>query len=261
MWMQDAPVSADMLHALGKEAPSQVAIPQAVPAIFTLQKRFDLPEETEGIDHVEASAYYPEKRFATGEVDEERYDRAHAILIGKEVPEDREEAVACIADMYPDLKNLIRLTEDERWAMKESEKKFTHALRDFVKKLILFTQGTDRVMDFAGRQNIVFFREENVHNKNTEWSVKLLDAIQPEAHLTMNELVASSKLILDRVRRMGREYANELESGMALNPLNTLRIINALAILADIPERYEIPELKRIHPATWRNGMKQQFLQ
>lgn len=256
MLIRDVPVSSDLIKKMDPSLEGvNYPLPYSIPALVNVQRRFDLPENGEGDTFVSLTGYYPEKIFFKHVNDrknaDRRYDIAHDTLVGKHVNAKPEEVKKCVLDLYPELGMVSRLvSEDLKYA--EEDREFTRALRKTVKAMIAFSRETLVVLDLAGRNNVVLIKNSD------DWELKMLDALPLE-----DTALTSLQEVIDDVTERGRddeEYSlSYKEVGQAFNPLNTVRVINALALLAGADERIELEGLKEIPASAWRHGFAARY--
>ena len=229
--IQDVPVSRDVVERLYPGWLREgTAVPPTLPAWVAFQRRLEFdPEKT-----VSLTGYYPEQRNRGEERTEELdnvYDVGHDILIGKETDLDPEEQRNIVLDMYPELQKVAKKAERNPG--------FTKKLQETVRKLISYTETTMTALDLAGSNNVVLMQGEK------SWDLKMPDAL-PIEDLTTDDLQQASKEL-----KRGRHLTEENES-RSLNVLNTVRVINALALLAGVSERLRVEGLDAVPASTWR---------
>lgn len=240
--VRDVPVSKEVVDALKPGwMPDTLDVPGTIPAWINVQRRLEMP----GDRTVSLNGYYPEsprKLLHRGDVDEERvYDLGHEILIGKDIPDlDDEERRAIVLDMYKDLHRVAEKAEDDP--------AFREKLADTVRKMIAYTEETENVLDLAGRNNVVLTEGEK------GWDLKMPDALFA-GDMTLHGLD-------DAIRRHAKgEKLLTRHAQSALNPLNTVRVINALAIIAGIPDRLRVHGLENVPAEVWRKNLAKIFEQ
>lgn len=229
--IQDVPVSRDVVERLYPGWLSErTAVPSTLPAWVAFQRRLEFdPEKT-----VSLTGYYPEQRNRREERTEEFdnvYDVGHDILIGKETDLDPEEQRNIVLDMYPGLQKVGEKAD--------SDPGFTEKLQETVRKLISYTETTMTALDLAGKNNVVLMQGEK------GWELKMPDAL-PVEDLALDDLQHASNAL----QRGG--HLTEKDASTPLNVLNTVRVINALALLAGVPERLRVDGLDAVPASTWR---------
>jgi hypothetical protein len=242
LMVRDVPLTRQVIEQFDPRFTSvNVPLPDHIPAWVSIQKHLELPKEKT----VSLNGYYPEYylNHAKGAVDriakERKYDDAHDALVGYEPldgePVDHLEQVEKILDMYPTLVSVgIQILQDPT---------FKTALQKAVRDMIAYTKGTGIAMDLNGQNNVLLLEE------NGEWKLKMPDPLFSGDQPKMADLeYAASSLEKD-------EDLQDAVVRRVFNPLNTLRVINALAILAEIPDRLEIPGVRDIPPRRWRENI------
>lgn len=248
--VRELPVNRAVMH---KHRPGYLrpkdAVPETVPALVTVQRGIELdPKQT-----VSVTGYYPESPkgpLATGHVSEEEYAYAHQLLIndpsvrseGEPGEEERKKEFDVIRRMYPEIWEMRRHKDDES---------FRAALKAAAAQFIAFTNKTGLMLDLAGHNNVVLTK------KGDEWELKLLDVIPPDKEVTMEQLEeVAEKLFYE-------EDVSPQDQGVdALNALNTIRFANALAIIAEIPDRVLVPEIiQQVSPEQWRALLKDVWME
>lgn len=240
--VRDVPVSKDVVNALKPGWVSDaLEVPDTIPAWINVQRRLEMPAEKT----VSLNGYYPEsplKLMHRGDAEEEHvYDVGHDILIGKDVSDlDDEEKRAIVLDMYKDLHRVAEKAEDDP--------AFREKLADTVRKMIAYTEETENVLDLAGKNNVVLLEGEKA------WELKMPDA------LFAGDMTLHGLDVAIRRHEKGEKLLNQ-HAGSALNPLNTVRVINALAVIAGIPDRLRVRGLENVPAEVWRKSLAKVFEQ
>ncbi|OGL74523.1 hypothetical protein A3E39_00690 [Candidatus Uhrbacteria bacterium RIFCSPHIGHO2_12_FULL_60_25] len=237
LMVRDIPVSKAVIRRLDPTVLDAVTdLPDTVPAWVAVQRRLQFPEG----DVVSLNGYYPESPTALldpkDEDAQEVYDEAHDFLVGRGFTrKTREDELLLAFNMYRNLEQV--------WDRMSGDAAFASKLKETVKQLVAFTNETGMVLDVAGRNNLVLLK------KDGEWTLKLPDALLPDDRLNMRQLErAAGKL----------ETGSKLDSldlSYVMNCLNTVRYINALAIVAGIPDRVNVPGVKDVPASRWRGEM------
>lgn len=234
--VREVPVSREVIRQLRPSAEPEGEIPPTIPAWVSIQRRLAIdPERT-----VMLQGYYPEAAIERADEPGAEalalYDKGHDLLVGRRGTEDmpHEEQESAAIGMYPKLKAVKRRMADP---------KFSASLRETTKRLVDFTNETGMPLDVVGKNNVFLFEGEQ------GWEVKMPDALYPELHLTMSDL---SKFADELERDKGLDI---YDSVRAMNLLNTVRYVNALAIVAGIPDRVAIPKLKMVPGYVWREAL------
>jgi hypothetical protein len=200
-----------------------------------LQRYLDLPKDKT----VSLTGYYPESSYNRYHKDQKKrlasiYEPAHDVLIGKSVDHlDPEEERQLILDMYPGLHAVAEKVEDDST--------FAAALQSAVKNMIRYTNETRVALDLAGGGNVVLVQGER------GWELKMPDPL-PLGDFTLEDIVVASRQV-----RRGDVMDASVTNANVFNALNTVRVINALAILSGLPEeaRLRIPELSEVPASAW----------
>jgi hypothetical protein len=150
-----------------------------------------------------------------------------------------DDALNQVLEFYPTFHKLIERIENDD--------AFKVQLQETTRQLITYTKKTSVALDFFGSQNILLMKNEK------GWELKLPDPF-------LND---------DCRMYVLRDAAAKLKQGIPLTPserfgslvaLNALRAINALAMIADIPDRLEAPEgVADIDPLVWRKELAQNY--
>ncbi|MFA5186017.1 MAG: hypothetical protein WC551_06010 [Patescibacteria group bacterium] len=202
------------------------------PAWISVQRRIELdPEKTFSL-----TGYYLEA--ISNAIEPELYDKAHSVLSqGDNNGYSPEEELDIALEAMEDL--------DELPAQMELDPEFKSKLQETARDLIKFEGETGIILDLAGNNNMVLVQEKG------GWHLKMPDVLFTDDSIAMHSLKSAA----ERIRR-----GEELDFGLALKCyyiLNTVRVINALAVISGIPERLRIKELQDIDPETWRKNFKQ----
>ena len=119
---------------------------------------------------------------------------------------------------------------------------FVDALQDLVRTLIRYSKDTGIPLDVMGDDNIVLTETEK------GWRPRLLDPLPIDDYSFTDFGIAAH----------GAKSAKALDGrtlGGVYNGMNTVRVINALAILSGVPDRLIIEDLKETSAAGWREIM------
>ncbi|MDQ7815226.1 MAG: hypothetical protein RDU25_05500 [Patescibacteria group bacterium] len=235
------PVTDSLIMALKAERLVQgMDLPKELPVWTCVQRKIKKPEgQTYSLN-----GYYPESKVKFGRSwsreDIETYDAAHDVLFGGPLSElDQASQEKWVLLEYPELLPL--------WQAKIGDPVFKKELQQVVKKLIAYTQETGELMELAGAENLVLLKEK------AGWQVKLFDAL-PMKGVSMESLRGiTAKLKSGRSLTLQQRY-------VAMNGLNTLRFINALALIAEVPERMVEPDVMAVPAETWRQEIAKIFV-
>jgi len=211
---------------------------KTIPAWVEVQRRIDLdPKKTVSLN----GTYFEHASSPLGKLppkeSERIYAQAHDLLVGH-TDLDPEEQRHIVLSVYPSLEGVAKRLDDPV---------FVKGLRDMVRTLIRYSKETDTPLDLMGKNNIVLTETAQ------GWKPKLLDPLLPDDRVfgDFGTAVARAKKgwILDGGLRNG-----------VFNAMNTVRVINALAILSGIPDRLQIKDLEEIPAAGWRRIMAEGHL-
>lgn len=237
--VREVPVSKKLVEVLLKDPEGQVEEIESVPALVVVQRRVDMPSDWT----ISLNGFYPESpksalAFTKDRVGE-TIEAGNEILLGGMMSElDRESQLRWVVKMYPELDTVA-------WRA-ERDPEFKAKLEDLAYRLVEFTQDTNIPLELAGRDNMVMTKGPK------GWTVKLMDVL-PMDRYSMNDF----KRILAKLSVGGKLNGNE--AGVALNILNTIRMVNAIALIADIPERFKVIGLERVTTETWCKEFEQLF--
>lgn len=233
----EVPVSAAVANGLGQglEAPDAGG-PRSMPAWIAVQRELDLdPART-----VSLGGYYLEDAVLASRepADIVRYGKVHDILLGPPPTSEteRERQTQEVVGLFDDLEKVVKRLERDPG--------FKPALQQAVRKMISYSSETQEVLDVAGLDNIVLSKDGD------DWSLKMPDALSA-FECTYGDLRQSAKKLY-----RGEELDNHEET-KAYYAMNTLRVINALALLADIQERLRIPGVKNVSAETWLQALSE----
>lgn len=237
VFIAELPVSAAVANCLGQglDVPEGGG-PRSLPAWVAVQRELALDSGRA----VSLGGYYLENAVMASQepADLKRYDEVHDILLGppSATEAEREKQAAKVVSLFDDLERVrARLKRDPE---------FRPALQEAVRKMIRYSVETGEVMDVAGLDNIVMVKESG------GWSLKLTDALSA-FDCTYRDLEDAAKSL-----ERGDELDNQKEV-KAYYAMNTLRVINALAILAGIPERLDIPQVRRVSSSKWLEALSE----
>lgn len=242
--VRDVPISKDVVQALSPHLKEYDGpLPEKIPAWVTVQRRLELDPRTS----FSLNGYYPEKAmkayieantdyFKNPDAYEELYDAAHDVLMGylppgsAELDEQERQSLALI--MFPDLFPLASKIA--------SEPEVKTRLQEIVRRMIAYTEETGNAMDLAGRNNVAMLSEGGT------WKLKMPDPLHAETVPMLGDVSATARLLAEN------KYVPQGLAGKAMNALNTVRVINALALLAGIPERIDVQDSLMVEPKKWR---------
>ncbi len=228
--LRDVPVSQEAIKRLFPGVRfSPEHIPQSMPAWITVQRKLDLSPEKA----ISLSSYYlePEFRFKTDKQSLENFSEAHQVLGCGQVKGVREEAQFEIAawimdDLEPVVDAVI------------SDVQFKRRLQETVKNLIVYITETGNILDLAGKNNMVMVAGKD------GWELKMPDVLSYES-VKLSDLLAAAETL-----RQGKDL-DERTAARAMYALNTIRVINALAILSGAKERLAVSGIQDIEAKKW----------
>ena len=235
-FIQDVPLTREVVDALYPNLVSAtLEIPGTIPAIVSVQKRLEFdPKKT-----VDLTAQTPEMTLRSAE---DLQGAIHIYATGQDILTGRsdhglaeEDQRQAILDFYPDLHDVAKRMDDDP--------EFKRKLRDTVEKMITYTKETGVALDLLGRGNVVLMKGKK------GWGLKMPDP-----------------LLLEDVRMHDLEWAAEkLSHGKPLDPytawqatvaMQSMRVINALALLSGVADRVEVPHVKDVPPDIWHKTLR-----
>lgn len=249
VFIEPVPIDKNVLNALrppapevapGEESVTEVRpdfsewpnkeIPKEIPGWISVQKRLELNPD----NMVSLNGYYAENLHAdlfkdTPERQAERYDHAHRVLTQPARPdvsaEEQDNDLEAVLAMYPDLVDVdIKCRDDAAFKAK---------LADTAKRLVRYTNEVGVALDLAGSDNIILVKGEK------GWELKMPDALPPGDFRMQNLKDAVESFVHD-----GGPPA--FNAAYVLNELNTVRVVNALALISGVSDRVIIPDIEKI---------------
>lgn len=236
--VRDVPITPEIVASLDESLVQASAKVTSIPAWVEVQRELELESA------VSLTGFYPESphsplREEHKEDYAEIYDAGHDVLTGGPMSDmSPETQVSYVLNMYPELQEVSDKARKDR-----SFKRSLHELSD---KLIDFIEETGIALDLAGRNNMVMVK----HGES--WSVKFPDVLAPSDFSFIN-----LKIALEDVHR--GHGIGERSRLVAANLVNTVRIVNALALISGNDRRLRYPALAGIMPEDWRKEMKPVF--
>jgi hypothetical protein len=115
-------------------------------------------------------------------------------------------------------------------------------LLELSEKFMDFIEQTGVALDLAGRNNAVMVK------RGDKWNVRFPDILAPGDYSFIN-----LKLLLESLRR--GQPIGARGRVVALNLVNTVRVVNALALISGNDRRLHYPDLAAIPPEVWREEM------
>jgi hypothetical protein len=252
--IRDVPVSPNVYQALTGSNEHFGWFPEKIPAWVVVQKKMDLADD----QVISLTGHYPEKRLMQeqrSEAHEKLFDKAHVVLTNPEAVQERgitlNEERAMALSMFPQLMS-VHLEA-------QTDAKFLEKLQETVKQMVRYLQETGNALDLAGSKNMVLLKEGD------SWNVRF-----PDPFITSTPRREKSDHpgeYFSQVEEL-ESFANSWRKGFgfhpdqltyALNTMNTVRVTNALAIIAGIPDRVHIPAIQIMSPKMWREVFTPMF--
>ena len=236
LMVKEVPISKDVVQKVAGEYVKDIdlgQLPPTIPAWVSVQKRLEMPKE----QTVSLNGYYAEAKSGLmkgkhPEAEADVYDAGHDLLVkGLDTEFPQEDRADLVQMMFPALSDVASRVE--------KDPEFKQKLQEVARKLITYTQDTKTALDLAGAMNVVLIKGEK------GWELKLPDALPPGDFKVSHVTQAIDLLQEGRVLNKG-------ELVHVQNALNTIRVINALAVLSGIPERLKVPGANRVSAEEWR---------
>ncbi|MEN9558599.1 MAG: hypothetical protein RL141_968 [Candidatus Parcubacteria bacterium] len=230
-------------------------LPKEVPTLLTIQRRFKADPKKDPAHAVDLTSYYADdvKRMKGGEeeLSDMDYDRAHRLLMGARVePKDpfatedmeRENRNRDIVKMFPKLLHVVERQQVDR--------KFSEELQKSARQMVAYAENMHLPMlDVAGKNNVLLLKQ-----KDASWRLFLPDVIPPGEPTRIDEIIEIAQDILDG---NPLEIEDRMEAGTILH---FLRFVNALAMIANIPERVPMPKAVLDVPSLrWRREIEKRW--
>lgn len=242
--MRDVPISREVIERLDPKYPTAKQLPDHIPAWIAVQSKLELSKDRTVSLNGSYAEYLIARASERGKPGvEQDYDHAHDVLSGYqesgEEPLRRHEKIDRVLWAFPAL--------DAVYTRAEEDPSFKLKLQKVVQDLLRYTRETGNALDLNGENNLVMLEQ------NGEWQLKMPDPLFTGSEPKMSDLeIATAALAHD-------EAISKEVSGKALNPLNTLRVINALALIADVPDQLKIPRMGEVSPRRWRKNLTRIF--
>lgn len=231
VFIQQMPVNRLILKTLGIEWPEDEPLPEMIPVWVSVQRRLDYASS----DYIPLRGYYAEYEHAAllklpPEEQERIYNIANTVLVDPESPAQVDEVeMEAVLVTYPNLRSIKMVAE--------MEPVFQEKLKDTVKRLVKYTNEVGTILDFAGLDNIFLMNGEE------GWKLQTPDALLPNK----TKLSDLQKAVEDFLA-----HKQPSETARVFNALNTLRVVNALAMIAGIPDRVVVKDIERVPANAWR---------
>ena len=238
--IRDVPITPEIVAAVRPDLIHKAIGLTSIPAWVEVQRKLDLGPA------ISVNGYYPEapQSQAHETADEKEFnqvfDAGHDVLTGGPLSDmDRKSQLKNVLAMYPDLRRVALKAEDEP--------AFKEGLRQLSDKLMDFIEETGVALDLAGRNNMVMIK------RGDKWSVRFLDILHPGDFSFIN-----LKILLEMMRR--GQPIGQRGRYVVLDLVNTVRVVNALALISGNDRRLYYPDLAAIPPEVWRDEMKKSFV-
>ena len=212
------------------EAPKSLHVPDEMDVLCTLQRKIALDKKA----CVDVYSSYAELNRT---ILPEFYADGHRLLAAPEAvgPSETEARRKIIVYIYPSLRPVIeRLDADVNIKV---------ALGDLARRSMAYSVDTGEIIDMAGGGNVLLRPDEDGHT-----SPFLMDALSPP-ELNLDLVRQASAMV-----RHGQEMDVRMRAN-ALNVINYVRFVNALGMLADIPERLDVRGMTDVSPEAWHAGL------
>ena len=235
--VRDLPINHKIIRHLRPwwNVDDDTPLPETFPALVVVQRKLNLdPKNT-----IPLTGYYLEAPRQPSFIDgspftDEQYASIHALLT-QEHPErsdEHERHREEIFNAYPNLRTLV-----ERM---KGEEGLRDKVRTAARMFVQYTNETGVALDVAGTENALFSYHDG------EWSLKIPDVLPP-----IDTQLESLERVAKKIKAEASLNGNDIVVG--LNTMNTIRFINALAFIAEIPDRVHLPAVAHDIPAgEWR---------
>ncbi|MHB8831159.1 MAG: hypothetical protein ACYC44_03545 [Patescibacteria group bacterium] len=232
--IRNMPVDAGIVKELTGRGytPEQLAkLQPGVPAIVTIQRKVDIKRQG---DEIELGCNFPERTIAKDPNAAMIYDEGYRLLVAQEKNEDWDESYQkkIVDKLYPD-SIMISLRID-------NDPQFKEALRSFVAQAIKIGNEKGIYLDLVGNGNLFFVKQPD------GWQPKLIDVLLP--------LFNDSEKLTECVEKIKQGKSSDIERKSVMTMMNSIRTINALAVLVGLPDRIYIPELAEVPAEAWAQG-------
>lgn len=229
--IREIPVTTAVVRAL--KLPDEVIgpnFPETVPAWIVLQRKVEL-----GRDDISLNAYYPEASFYPPSQGQEA---GHRLLVGDEGGDsNRDVQLDAMLSLYPDFRFL------NGYAMRDPG--LRSALREATEQMIGYVRETGTALDLVGKNNVVLRKTVN------GWDLKMLDPMSM-GDARIRDLEKAIRAFRDREE-------TEVDWEKVMNALNTVRVLNALALISGSSERLRVPGLETVSAEYFQRKIKPLF--
>ncbi|MDD5438500.1 MAG: hypothetical protein PHC70_05170 [Patescibacteria group bacterium] len=212
------------------DIPKHLTIPQSLPLLCTIQHKIDLPKD----NRVNIYSSYAELNRT---ILLEYYLDGHRLLAGAEPigPADPLAREKIIYYIYPSLRSVgEKIGQDQ---------KLKKVLGQYVKQAMAYSVETGEIIDMAGGGNVLLIKNPDGH-----WQPFLMDALSPP-ELNFKLLKQASLMI-----KHGQDLDVHTKANV-LNVINYIRFANALAMLAGLPDRLDVPGMTEISGEDWYKNL------
>jgi hypothetical protein len=238
--IRDVPITPEIVAAVKPGLIHKAVGLTSIPAWVEVQRKLDLDTA------ISVNGYYPESPHSQAheKVDEKefnrKFDAGHDVLTGGILSEmDHESQLKRVLAMYPDLRPVAHKAA--------ADPSFKEELRQLSDKLMNFIEETGIAIDLVGRNNMVMIK------RGDKWTVRFLDILHPGDFSFIN-----LKILLEMMRQ--KQPIGQRGRSVVLDLVNTVRIVNALALISGNDRRLYYPDLAAIPPEVWRDEMKKAFV-
>ncbi|MDD5726210.1 MAG: hypothetical protein PHC53_02230 [Patescibacteria group bacterium] len=232
--IRNMPVDAGIVKELtgrGYTSEQLAKLQPGVPALVTIQRKVDIKRQG---DEIELGCNFPERTIAKDPNAATIYDEGYRLLVTQEKNNDWDEnrQKEIVEKLYPE-SLMIGLRIDHDPEFKES-------LRSFVSQAIKIGNEKGIYLDLVGNGNLYFVKQP------TGWQPKLIDVLLP--------LFNDSEKLAESVEKIKQGKSSDIERKSVMTMMNSIRTINALAVLVGLPDRINAPELLDVPSETWARG-------
>lgn len=229
--VRDVPITPEIVASLDESLVDDSADIESIPAWVEVQREIDLGPA------VSLTGYYPESPKSPLRQKHKKdyaqiFDAGHDVLTGGPISEIHPDTqLDYVLAMYPDLRGVADKAKKNQ--------PFKQGLHELSDKLMDFIEETGIALDLAGRDNMVLIK------RGESWSVRFPDVLAPGDFSFINFKLALEDL------HSGRAIGARSRV-VAANLVNTVRIVNALALISGNDRRLRYPALAGISPEAWR---------
>jgi hypothetical protein len=232
--VKELPISQEVILGVMRDRnldiPKRLVVPASLPLLCTIQHKIDLPQK----ERINIYSSYAELNRT---ILIEYYLEGHRLLAGAEPigPAAHTARQKIIYFIYPSLRSVGEKADQDQ--------KFKQVLGQYVRQAMAYSVETGEIIDMAGGGNVLLIK-----NPDGEWQPFLMDALSPP-ELNFNLLKQSALLI-----KHGQELDIHAKAN-TLNVINYVRFANALAMLAGLPDRLNVPGMTEISGEAWYENL------